>query len=483
MPNNKINTKPFCEKHVKYCNIVTKIKQFFINIGIFIMNNLKVILPLAIVIGLIIFIIVMISTSKKSKNSQIEKAVYVDRIQKCLVPYNQKALPVKDMQYDEYIYNNPYYKEDMSYCLRDYFWAGSYKSYMPCGTQHDVVSYETLKKNVLAGARVIWLDIFYNGPFAFSYNTEIVVANFEEKDKLVYEKVPEEEGDKTKGDKKLSEVEMDSKPKKKTKNIKVSQMDYLEGTDEMLKKHKIRKYLDFKKCLEIIRDFGFKTNQPLVLYLNIGFEENIYLESKIYNLIFEVLGERLMEKNFSFGNINFGAIRMDKAINKALIVLNRKSINGNLNEITNGYMNLDKNFGSIILYNTNEKDRVYGGIKVKFFNKENALSTTKFIMNAVYFEQEKIDSNQAMYDKTLTNKNLDPTSAFDFGVQIIFMNFQTRDDNFNKFKERFTNGIIRKPEDIIFIPQPPPPVYERDKKYDFNNMQASLYGGFQEFQV
>ena len=68
MPNNKINNqKPtFCERHTKICNVGTKIKEFFISIGVFIMNNLKVILPIAIVIGLVIFIILMINSSKKN---------------------------------------------------------------------------------------------------------------------------------------------------------------------------------------------------------------------------------------------------------------------------------------------------------------------------------------------------------------------------------------------------------------------------------
>jgi len=470
MPNVKPNgnIKPtFCQKHPKICNVGVKIKEFFIALKDFIINNLKIILPLAIIIGLIVLIIVLMTASNNSKNSQIENSAYLNRTNDCLIVYQQN-IPNKDLQYNEYIYNNPFYKEDMSYCLRDYYWAASYKSYMPCGTQHDVASLEVLKKNILAGARVIHLDIFYDGPFAFSYDTDVVVANFEKKDKMIYEEIPEEEG----------------KPAmKKTKIIQEPSLDGLDGTEEMLNKHSLKNFLSFKRCLEVIRNYGFKTNLPLILYLNIGFNENIYLETKINDTLFEVLGDKLMGKHFSFGNINFGAIRMDKALGKCLIVLNRKSLSGPLNELTNGYMNSDKNFGSIILYNTTEKDKPYGGIKVKFFNKDNALSTTKFIMNAVYFEQNKIDSNTALFDKTLTNKNMDPTACFDFGLQIIFMNFQTRDDNFKKFLERFKNGIIRKPDEMIFIPKPPPPVYERDKKYDFNNIQTTYYDGFQDFQV
>ena len=95
-----------------------------------------------ILIGGIIYLIVFSPLKlKKDENETTGGKSAEDRINLGLEVYknyfNMNQLPLPENG----IYFNVYYNQKKYYGLRDFFYASSYKSYLPCGYTDDVVSY------------------------------------------------------------------------------------------------------------------------------------------------------------------------------------------------------------------------------------------------------------------------------------------------------------------------------------------------------
>jgi hypothetical protein len=87
--------------------------------------------------------------------------------------FNMNQLPLPNNG----IYFNEYYNQKKYYGLRDFFYASSYKSYLPCGYTNDVVSYNAIRSVILNGARVINLDLFHSGISQYLENSKVIVGN------------------------------------------------------------------------------------------------------------------------------------------------------------------------------------------------------------------------------------------------------------------------------------------------------------------
>ena len=205
----------------------------YIKIGVFIIG-------IIIIIGALFGILLV-----NSHNS-----IYKDRAENCLTVYKNYSLIKQNPIPNGGKYFNQFFKKDKYYGLRDFFYASSYKSYLPCGYTNDVVSYNAIKDVLLAGARAINLDIFFKGNDPFDDSAKIIVGNV-----------------------------IDNK------------LSFLKGTSED------KQYLDFMNCLEIINDLAWKkTDSPLFLYLNMEFLPNTKLEYQIYSQIFKKCSNKLMDK-------------------------------------------------------------------------------------------------------------------------------------------------------------------------------------------
>jgi len=116
------------------------------------MDKKKIIIGLCVlfVVGIIIIsilvpIILMNDYNERCKN----------RTQKCLDVYNNYPVIKQNPLPNGGKYYNEFFKKDKYYGLRDFFYASSYKSYLPCGFTRDVVSYNAIKNVLLKGARAI----------------------------------------------------------------------------------------------------------------------------------------------------------------------------------------------------------------------------------------------------------------------------------------------------------------------------------------
>jgi len=326
-------------------------------------------------------------------------------------------------------YYNRSFKKDKYYGLRDFFYAASYKTYLPCGYTNDIVSYNAIKNVLLAGARVIHLDIFFKGADPFGDDAKIIVGNV-----------------------------IDGK------------LSILKGSSED------KQYLEFMNCLELIMELAWKkSDTPLMLYLNMEFLPNTKLEYQIYSQLLAKCSSRFMDKYYGFQRINIGDIPVNMAIGKLIILTNRVPINGFLNEITNGVMSEDST--NVILYKLTDKEIEYGGIKTKFPKKEDAVKISMF--NLVAVMKDSIPNDKNKYNPKIDTENYDASYHFELGISITFMSWQNNPkDYLEKFKD---GGMILKPANLIKIPGPKPPVEDRDTRFDYETTKVTGQNGFYDF--
>jgi len=373
-----------------------------------------------IIISILVPIILMNDYNERCKN----------RTQNCLNVYNNYPVIKQNPLPNGGKYYNEFFKKDKYYGLRDFFYAASYKSYLPCGFTRDVVSYNAIKNVLLKGARAIHLDIFFKGNDPFADDAKIIVGNVIDGELSYSVCVPENE-----------------------------------------------RYLEFMNCLEIINQLAWsKTDAPLFLYLNMEFCVNTKLEYQIYSQLFTKCSKNFMDKYYSFQRVNIGDIPINMALNKLIILTNRVPINGFLNEITNGVMSADST--NIVLYKLTDKDIEYGGIKTKFPKKEDAVKVSMFNMVAVI--KESLPNDRNIYNPKADTNNYDASYHFELGISMTFMNWQNNpEDYLKKFAE---GGMILKPAELIYIPRPKPPVEERDTRFDYETTRVTGLNGFYDFE-
>jgi hypothetical protein len=388
-----------------------------------------------IIIGLcvlvVLFIIIFVTVIPIILKSDYDERCK-NRTKDCLSVYNDPNNPyplIKQNPIQNWgKYYNQFFKKDKYYGLRDFFYAASYKSYLPCGYTNDVVSYNAIKNVLLFGARVIHLDIFYDGKDPFGDDANIIVGNVINKE-LAYSSCKKE-----------------------------------------------KKFLNFMNCLDIINELAWKkSDAPLFLYLNMEFLPNTKLEYQIYSQLFTKCSSKFMDKYYGFQRVNIGDIPVNMAIGKLIILTNRVPLNGFLNEITNGIMSEDSS--NVILYKITDKDIEFGGIKTKFAKKEEAIKVSMF--NLVAVMKESIINENNEYTRKIDTNNYDASYHFELGISITFMNWQNKPVEYLKiFAE---GGMILKPPELIYIPKPKPPVVERNKEFDYETTRVSGLNGFYDF--
>lgn len=372
--------------------------------------------------------------------------------------FNMNQLPLPENG----IYFNQYYNQKKYYGLRDFFYASSYKSYLPCGYTDDVVSYNAIRSVILNGARVINLDLFHSGISQYLENSKVIVGNVVD-GKLTYFK--------------------ETKDQKPIEN-----------------KH----YLIFENCLKIVSDLAWtKVNTPFFIYLNMEFLPDQNFENKVFNIIRKILAQRFLDKYYGFQRVNLGNIPIGKAMDKVILMTNRKPLDPMLNEIINGVMAPAES--NVILHTITNNSLQYGGIKTVAVSKQILLDQTMYNLVAVIKKNDTNPENEKIMK--IDTKNYDTSYNFEIGISMTFMNWQNyeapkeepaksttpepatatpakkeepKNDFMYEYLLRFKNGgMILKPKELIFIPKPPPPVLKPNPKLDYKQVSYTGFGGFQ----
>jgi hypothetical protein len=357
--------------------------------------------------------------------------------------FNMNQLPLPNNG----IYFNEYYNQKKYYGLRDFFYASSYKSYLPCGYTNDVVSYNAIRSVILNGARVINLDLFHSGISQYLENSKVIVGNVVD-GKLTYFK--------------------DSKE------------------DE--------RFLDFENCLKIVNDLAWtKVNTPFFIYFNMEFLPDQNFENKTFNIIRKVLAHRFLDKYYGFQRVNLGNIPVGKAMDKVILMTNRKPLDPMLNEIINGVM--APKDSNVILHTITNNSLQYGGIKTVAVSKKILTDQTTYNLVAVIKKNDINSDNQKIMK--IDTKNYDTAYNFEIGISMTFMNWQNyeapneepskspkkeapKNDFMYDYLLRFKDGgMILKPKELIYIPKPPPPVLKPNPILDYKQVSYTGFGGFQ----
>lgn len=320
-------------------------------------------------------------------------------------------------------YFNKYMKKTLPLKLCDFYVSSSYKSYLPCGGSYDINSYDAIKQNILAGARLLNLDIY--------------------------------------GDPKN-----DFKPIIRNKtNMPV-----------------YGKYLDVDKCFKIIKRFAWLDNKtyPLILYLTFDDDETQINRLTYYHLnqlLIDNFADKFMDKKYGFSGRNslfpLGQIEMKECLGKIIIISNKYPLMGKLNELINATSNEEEQLVRMRKYT--EVDKSYGGIISKDMDIDSMINFGR--ENITLIKPEQLETLTNLWNPKIDLYNIPGEDCWQFGIQWVMMNYQLYDENMKKYIEKFKNGgFVLKPEKLRFIPKPPPVLEKQNPKVSYKPEKYKLQG-------
>lgn len=463
-------------------------KDFICSIKDWICTNKKLAIGIFFII-LIVSIVPPIFIKASIEPTKLQHdTICSDRLKKCLSTFQDPNYPLIQFSSIPSFYDNKFFADSQyPHALSDFFYAASYKTYLPCGYNYDVVDYQAITQTLLKGARAIHLDLFHNQDFAFNPDASVIVANSRNVNIKLYSR---EKGTTTDTVRKIQTIDKFCPEKYDSKNCL--------PTNNQDKSQCYDKYLEFIQCLQIIKDFGWvNTTAPLFLYLNLDFEPNSRLEYQIYSQIINLLPNRLVDRYYGFQRTNIAAMPYLRAKGKLIILINRKPENNFLDEITNGILSTLGNVPSYEL--TPDEALMYSCSKVGQVGNTGTLDlTSRNLVSVIVDPKFNIDGDVFSNDMIPKNDitNYDTTLNFQLGISLSFMywqKFKDEEDPYDNTKKRnylkeyldnFKNGgMVLKPENLRFIPKPPEKIFERNKDLDFNNISVSGHNGFMEFQI
>lgn len=363
-------------------------------------------------------------------------------------------------EYDIEYYNNNL-KKNVPLKLKDYYIASSNKSYLATGSSNSIPSIKALKEVIKKGARFIHLDIYSDSTILDPNATPIV------RDKTLLPKYG--------------------------KSIKLND------------------------CLEIISKNSWKkTSAPLLLYLETHFyKTDKIMVKKVVKILNKHLSKRYIDKSYGFKKKNVGDINISDTKDKVIIFTNDYDYLGDLNEYINGIipsynddnttddddtMPGDKvhtgaisttDFDSssdISVVNTYEyfsDMNSYGGLSSRYSNinliKENAEKSLSLVRPIIKY------NNDTLYNPIADLFNIDPTSSFDNGIQLVCMNYQYFDENMKKYLDFFKDGSLKvKPENLRDTTKPKKSVKEIEEqipKINFEPKEIKIPGSNKTFRI
>lgn len=353
-------------------------------------------------------------------------------------------------KYDVEYYNNSY-KKNIPLRLKDYYIAASNKSYLATGSSNSVPSTKALKEVIKKGARFIHLDVYSNGTILDPNAIPIV------RDKTVLPKY---------------------------------------GNPILL-----------DDCLQIISSNAWKkTSAPLLLYLETHFyKTDKIMVKKVVKLLNKHLSKRYIDKSYGFKKKNVGDIDISDTKDKIIIFTNDYDYLGDLNEYINGIIpsyiddeslkdddtmpddqvhtgaipttefDATKDSSVVNVYDYFSDMNSYGGLSSRYNDLDSIKSHAKHSLSLVRPIMKY--NNDTLYNPIADMFNIDPTTSFDNGIQLVCMNYQYYDDNMKKYLEFFKDSSLKvKPEELRDIQKEPVKVKKDDKTKEIVKKQIILPG-------
>lgn len=321
------------------------------------------------------------------------KSVFQNRVKRCLAVYQQPG------------YKNqfkPLPKEWLDHPLSNFYIASSHRSYLPCGEQWDLNSYDAIKGVINAGARFIHLDVYSDGRFVTDKNANLIVAAGKNPDNGRH----------------LVEMPFLGKP------------------------------LDFNKCLEIVAENAWLgNNYPFFLFLDLHLYKNLSMKNKVAQSVNKTLGSHLMNKKYAFQRFQLGDIKLGDTLNQVILLVSDYPNGPALDELTNCAISANnQKFNNIAVPYQNIS---YGGLTTS--NQSYLTNFNTEYMTRVYLENYYNIVN--LVSPKFDVFNMPYQKAFDLGCQFVCMNYQVDDEymrNYIKFFQE--SGIQLKPANLLAKP-------------------------------
>lgn len=336
------------------------------------------------------------------------------RLKKCLSTY-----PTADPQFEDIqlTYKNKYFagrEFDLKLC--DFYIAGSYKSYIPCGYTADIQSYDAIKKVLKMGARVVHLDLYSNESL----------------------------------DNPLIEIRVE-KPMKGEFN----------------------KPLQFDKVCELIsKNAWLGHNYPLFLYLDMHFTDK-YLYQQMARHLMKHFRKRLMHQKYGFKRNGMGQVSIQDALGRVIIILNKYPNDGLLDELTNEATSDKHEYLRIMDYT--EANMNYGGIKATETDGVFTINYNKFNMTFCKHEPDHKYDNVVTFKNDIDN--IDSTDPRKYGVHSVLAYYNKDDDYMRDYLNYFKKcSFVVKPDKLRYIPKPKKPIKKQDKRLYYKPTSTTVPG-------
>lgn len=410
------------------------------------MNHWQVFIIVVIIISFIMLIYVLFkpqqnSNDKKSDTFLNTMSNNVNQI--CLKSFDK--YPIINKNKFPTTYFNKYYNKNLPLNVCDFYWASSYKSYLPCGSVCSTYSYNAIKECLLKGARLINLDIYDKAIFENNKLKKIIA--------VVRDKVPNPL-----------------------------------ATDPEL---------DLEKCFQIIKKYAWyntPSDYPLILHLNLN-TDNISAQLDIKKKLVKVFNGKFINKIYSFAGrgdqFPFGQIPITELLGKVAIITNKMATTnaGALNEFINGTVAPNQKYISEIAYTPNLEN--YGGLISVNNSIGDLINNNKTNLTLVVPKSDKetnlITPYECVFNKNFMLRgdpksdlyNINPEDCWKFGCQFVLMNYQLYDDNMKKYIEKFKNsGLILKPENLRSIPKPTEKTNKQNKEASYAPREIGVKGWY-----
>lgn len=201
--------------------------------------------------------------------------------------------------------------------------------------------------------------------------------------------------------------------------------------------------LNFEECLGLINKWAWSDDHsyPFFLYLNFNFEQdnqNIYL--KIYNSLIKFFSKYFVDKKYSFSGRNstfsISAAKIKDCLGKIIIITNRYPTKTALDELINVSTNTLNNDFNLSEYK--QSYLTYDTIGISQDNdKTTLLNNSKLNINFYYTFPDKSQKNTNQPKAGLFNPSFQDCAQY--GIQGTLMYLFLPDDNLNKWNSFFAN--------------------------------------------
>ena len=279
-------------------------------------------------------------------------------------------------------------RENRDHKLCDFYMACAFRPYMVKNQLLDYCSIEVMREILMGGARCVYLEIFNNTLNEDAY--PIVTTGFKE------------------GEWKL-------------------------GLNSLL-------FEDVCNAIAtIVFSNGYVNNyrDPFILCLNLNTNGNVKCLNKIKNILYKVFKSNLLSNDYTYSSRNMAEVKIKELLGKVVILSSDGYQNSQLEELIN--YSWDKSeinkigFGSLDPYVSEKETIKYDSESLRDFNKNNLT----MVMPS---------------ENSFFTKNYDPKYAWDSGCQMVFINYNTNDKNYDSYLTKFRNdSFLKKPENMLSV--------------------------------